>query len=145
MVVPLTVKFPVTVVLPLTVRFELAASVVNDPAAAVDPPIITPSIVPSPPVSVIATVPPLTVNAVAAEFEPIVTPSIAPPLMSALSILTDPVPFGVSVMSPLVTRPVIVDAVFEMFVTPKSVDAVLKIAVSLFAAVSYTHLRAHET
>ena len=77
-------------------------------------------------------------NAVAAEFEPIVTPSIAPPLMSALSILTDPVPFGVSVMSPFVTRPVIVDAVFEMFVTPKSVDAVLKIAVSLFAVLMCT-------
>ena len=54
---------------------------------------------------------------------------VAPATVNAELTATTPVPFGVSVMSPLVTCPVNVLAVFDSLVTPRSVVAVLKIAV----------------
>ena len=68
--------------------------VVNVPAAAVDAPIITPSIAPSPPESSILTSV-VTVKFVnvpaAAELAPIIVPSIAPPLISTVVSVEVPV------------------------------------------------------
>ena len=49
---------------------------------------------------------------------PIAVPSISPAATFTFDNTTSPVPFGVIVMSPFVTKPVIVDAVFDICVTP---------------------------